>query len=287
MTGSARAAVPWEPVVVVAVYGRIELAGACLRSLHKTLPPHVTVAIVDDVGDAPVPADVAGWALGTRATVVIRHEQNEGLVRTLNEMFGRFPQQDVIAVNSDVVALPGWWEGLRDALADGGPWTATATAVADRGGVISVPGIRRLAGDGIDARTRAALRQVPVSARFPVAVGHCTVWRRTAIDDVGPLDEWFSPGYGEEVDWSMRANRRGWHHVIAPQSLVVHAEGASFGTERSRLRRRHERGLLRRYPLQFLGLRIRLRGPGGWRTALRRITTALDDFDATAPRELP
>ena len=50
--------------------------------------------------------------------------------------------------------------------------------------------------------------------------------RRTALDDVGLLDERFFI-YGEDVDWSRRFNNSKWKVKFNPESRIIHLGGAS------------------------------------------------------------
>ncbi len=72
-------------------------------------------------------------------------------------------------------------------------------------------------------------RIVPRDA-IPIAVDHplgaCMLVRRVAWEDVGPFDEGFFL-YCEEVDWCMRAKRRGWEIHTVPTATVVHNGGHS------------------------------------------------------------
>ena len=63
-------------------------------------------------------------------------------------------------------------------------------------------------------------------------LGACMLIRRTAWDDVGPLDEGFFL-YCEEVDWCVRARKRGWDIAHVPSATAIHHEGRSAATARS------------------------------------------------------
>lgn len=70
----------------------------------------------------------------------------------------------------------------------------------------------------------------------PIAVDHplgaCMMIRRSAWDDVGPFDEGFFL-YCEEVDWCMRAKRRGWVISSVPSAMVAHHGGMSASAARA------------------------------------------------------
>ena len=58
------------------------------------------------------------------------------------------------------------------------------------------------------------------------ALGACLLIRRSAWDDVGPLDEGYFM-YVEEVDWCQRAHARGWEVWQQPAASAVHHGGAA------------------------------------------------------------
>ena len=100
------------------------------------------------------------------------------------------------------------------------------------------------------AARRVAAGSGRLRPTIPTAVGHCVYVRRHALDLVGPFDETFNPGYGEEVDFSQRAVAHGFRHVCADDVFAYHRGGTSFGrTPDARSRQaRHEAIVRQRYP---------------------------------------
>lgn len=60
------------------------------------------------------------------------------------------------------------------------------------------------------------------------ACGGAALYRRSAIEEVGPFDERFFAMY-EDVDWSFRAQLRGWNCVYVPAAVAYHAGSATVG----------------------------------------------------------
>jgi hypothetical protein len=56
--------------------------------------------------------------------------------------------------------------------------------------------------------------------------GACLMVRRTAIDQVGPLDEAYFM-FNEDVDWCRRMKQGGWEVVYVPEAMIHHDIGAS------------------------------------------------------------
>jgi N-acetylglucosaminyl-diphospho-decaprenol L-rhamnosyltransferase len=92
----------------------------------------------------------------------------------------------------------------------------------------------------------------PIPIDYPL--GACVLIRRAAWADVGGLDEGFFM-YCEEVDWCMRAKRRGWRVELVPRATVKHYSGGSaelnprsivhLYASRRRLHRKHRGPLFR------------------------------------------
>jgi glycosyltransferase involved in cell wall biosynthesis len=85
---------------------------------------------------------------------------------------------------------------------------------------------------------------------IPTAIGHCMYVRRIALDVVGGFDPAFSPGYGEEVDFSSRAISFGFRHICADDVFTFHRGGSSFGSSAKTLarRERNDAEIRTRYP---------------------------------------
>lgn len=67
-------------------------------------------------------------------------------------------------------------------------------------------------------------------------VGAAVLMRRTCVEDIGGFDESFFM-YAEDVEWCLRARRRGWEIWFTPQAVVRHVGNVSgeqaYGEQRS------------------------------------------------------
>ena len=247
-----------EIVVVVPVYGSHDRFVECIRSVLAHTPVEVPVLVIDDASPDERSAQLLIKLDETGAlshTVhCVRHTQTKGFVGTANEAFDRCDPADVIVLNSDCVVTAGWLEAMRSAGEDS--LVATVSVFTNSGTILSLPDRNRpipslpqtLALDTVaKIIRRRSLRLHPL---LPTAVGHCFLVKRSAIDLVGPFDEAFSPGYGEEVDFSQRCVAHGLHHVLADDTFVLHTGGASFSllAGRDAVKNAHDRMISSRYP---------------------------------------
>lgn len=278
-----------RPVVVVPVFNAFDDVVECVASLLAHTPAEVPLLLVDDAStDERIAAHIP-QQLGERG-LYIRKPVNSGFVGSMNLAFAGTAPHDLVLVNSDVVVPARWLERLR-AAAYSRTNIATATPLTNHGSILSVPQRDRPSGDlpnglsvaEVDARIEAvSLKLRPV---LPTAIGHCTYFKRSALDVVGFFDMLFAPGYGEEVDLSLRATSVGFCHVAADDVFVHHKGSRSFGgqdPERERIRAAtqaaHEVLINERYPWYVLVRAEVTRTDTALALALDRACAALKGF---------
>ena len=199
----------------------------------------------------------------------IEHDTNVGFVASCNEAFEIFAPADIVLLNSDCVVSEGWLEAMRAAAASDAR-VATVSVMANSATILSIPERNEPTGglpEGIsldEAAERVNQSSLRIRPEIPTAVGHCVLIRRSALELVGPFDLIFSPGYGEEVDFSQRCMVVGLKHILADDVYVLHHGGVSFGERSKQLQHDRDTIVAGRYPW-FLEtvhqMQVRTEGP--------------------------
>lgn len=224
--------------VIVPIYQAIEDLERCLASLERNLPTGTRVHLADDASpDTRVPALIEQFIADSKLTVTaVRRPTNLGFVGNVNHALAETAPYDVILLNSDAWATPGWFEALV-ACAASDPRIATVTPWSNNAEICSWPDFCQPAPvpDQTEAdRIAATMRHVQSRTypELPTGVGFCLYIRRAALDRLGDFDQaTFGRGYGEENDFCQRAAGHGWRNVLCDDAYVVHRGGASFGPE--------------------------------------------------------
>jgi GT2 family glycosyltransferase len=94
------------------------------------------------------------------------------------------------------------------------------------GRVVKWNGMTRLSGRNLRDRTDRIEAETPV--RLDYITGASLLVRTRLLKDIGGIDERYFI-YSEEVDWCLRALRRGWKLAYSPESRVWHKEGKTVG----------------------------------------------------------
>jgi GT2 family glycosyltransferase len=245
-----------EVGVCIPVYGAFDQFAQCLRSVLANTPEDVPVLVADDCSPEPAIRSFVDELhnAGTlrHRLVYMRQEENVGFVRNANAAFDALAPADVVLLNSDCEVPPGWLEGLRRA-AQSDSRVATATPLTNNGTIVTVP-VRNhpmptLPQDWTLERAAKAVSEgsLRLYPELPTAIGHCLYIRRAALDLTGGFDEGFSPGYGEEVDFSQRLIQHGMSHVLADDVLVAHYGSASFSEKTASIAEAHHELIRSRY----------------------------------------
>jgi GT2 family glycosyltransferase/glycosyltransferase involved in cell wall biosynthesis len=241
--GELRSAVAWyrehgRPVdIVIPSYRDAERVRALARSIAKTVAPGMARVIVAD--DASGPEHVAALRAIDGIDVLVAGERNAGFAANVNRGLRASggegePERDVVVLNSDVQALPGWLACLQYATHRHADVGIVGAQLQYPDGRIQFAGTvrNRDQPQWFDHRYRfkpsdwgPAGRAGPTLA----VTGACMYVRRAAIDAIGLLDERYAMAY-EDVDWCLRAWQAGFVVLYFPAARLVHHESVTRGT---------------------------------------------------------
>jgi N-acetylglucosaminyl-diphospho-decaprenol L-rhamnosyltransferase len=250
---------PPDVSVLIVSWNTRDLTLACLESLAGAAGSISWDAWVVD--NASADDSVAAIRARYPATHVIARTDNAGFAAANNEGIATSCGRYVLLLNSDTVMMKGALEALVR-FADAHPRAAIVGAMllnADgtfQAGPTPFPSIwnELLSATGIGARLfHAGYPSLGARASDQVQQadyvgGACLLARRTAIDEVGGLDDRYFM-YSEEIDWCWRMRRRAWEVWFTPAARVVHLGGQSTRQVRDEMLRALYRSKVRFFRL--------------------------------------
>jgi O-antigen biosynthesis protein len=217
--------------IVIPVFNQFEHTLTCLRALAEHPPQaDVEVIVVDDgSSDATVSAlpQVTGLRYHRRAT-------NGGFIAACNDGAALATGDYLVFLNNDTVPQPGWLDALLrtfdehpDAGLVGAQLLYPDGRLQEAGGVVFADGSGWNYGrfGAPDDCRHAYLRDCDYASGAAIAIP------RALFVELGGFDTRFAPAYYEDTDlaFAVRAYRR--RVLYQPASRVVHAEGATAGTD--------------------------------------------------------
>lgn len=282
--------------IIIPVYRDYALTQACIASVlaavSSTPMASSTARDIVVIDDATPEPELAAWldrlARGKLITL-LRNDVNRGFIRSVNRGLALHPGRDVVLLNADAQVNGDWLDRLR-AAAYREPRVGTVTPLSNNGEHFGFPVPFDVApmpqGPALARLHQAASRANDArSIAVPFGIGFCLYVRRACLAEVGHLDEaGLERGYGEEVDFCLRARAAGWEHRCALDTFVAHHGNVSFGAEKKRLVDENNRLIRTRYPEARRAYRefIHHDPIQAFRQAIERQLGPVDD----APREL-
>jgi GT2 family glycosyltransferase len=212
--------------VIIPTVRRQDLLRECLESLgRQTFSDFETILVSDGAG---------GWAAqvaGDYGCALVTLPHRRGFAAAVNAGVAASRSEYVLLLNDDVRLEPDWLR-LASSLLDGRPDIAfccgkiygpDGVVLDNAGDALSLGGSAWRLGHGRPDSPEFDLERTVLGCP-----GTASLVRRKLFEALGGLDEDFF-AYLEDIDFSLRALRRGLRGLYLPQAKCTHREGATSG----------------------------------------------------------
>ena len=232
--------------IVIPTYDGIRHLAPCVRALHATLGDDFEgeVVVVDDGGSPETVRALRELEARHRWLRVVRNARNRGFIASCNRGAEEATGDVLVFLNDDTIPLAGWLHPLLrtfharpDAGAVGGRLVYPDGRLQEAGGVIFRDGSGANFGRDDhepDAPLYTHLRPVHYCS------GALLATPRDLFRSLGGFDTMFRPAYYEDTDYCFSVRAAGKAVYYQPESVVVHLEGATSGTDPNAGVKRHQ-----------------------------------------------
>lgn len=244
------ASITWVPatirqelVILVPVFDDKKATLSCFASLFASLKYNRIKPLILAVWDnGPDPALLTSLRklAARRKIALLENRQNLGFLASVNNALSHTGNADVLLLNADTIVHGNWLDRMARAAAKED--TATVTAQSNEAELMSFPSamergkIRSIKDVAILDRAASGLDCDRAVMEIPVGVGFCMWITRKALNRIGGLDgHHLYKGYGEEVDFCLRARQAGLKNYGAFNVFVGHMGERSFGVTKKAL----------------------------------------------------
>jgi GT2 family glycosyltransferase/glycosyltransferase involved in cell wall biosynthesis len=217
--------------VVVPAFDGWRYTNACLKALaiaHDSNVP-TEVIVVDDASEDRTP-ELLDACRGIRT---IRLERNAGFAAACNAGARAARGAFFHFLNNDAFVTEGWERALLDAFAHDERIAAVVSQLRRPNGLLSeAGGVIWRDGQGWNYGRGNSPRDWPYRSLRDVDYGSAAslMVRADAFRSAGGFDGAYAPAYYEDVDLCFALRAAGGRIVYQPESVVYHAEGASYGS---------------------------------------------------------
>jgi GT2 family glycosyltransferase/Flp pilus assembly protein TadD/glycosyltransferase involved in cell wall biosynthesis len=216
-------------LISILALNNVVLTKQCLESIFDNTAGDFEVCVVNQASTDGTKEYLD--SLGDRIHV-LHLPKNIGFIGGNNLVMERYPDWDIVLLNNDTLVQEGWLTALRKRAYDeprigvvGAKLLYPDGRLQEAGGEIFQDGSGRNIGKADDPDRHI----YNVSRDVDYCSGACLFIKRAVLDEIGYLDDIFSPAYWEDTDLCFRARKAGWRVVYEPEARVVHLEGATAG----------------------------------------------------------
>ncbi len=220
---------PLRVSVTIPNWNGAKFLGPCLDALrHQTRQPDEVVVV--DSASSDDSQDVA--ERGFPGVRWVQLGNRPGIAAAFNACLDHASGDAVALLNNDTVATAEWLRELTAALErepSAGSVASKVVFLSDRHTINSAGDFYQPNGvPGNRGVWQADSGQFDTDSWVFSAMGAAALYRRTAIDEVGPFDEHLG-SYLEDVDWAFRAHLLGWRCRYAARAVIYHHGSATGG----------------------------------------------------------
>lgn len=219
--------------IVIPVYNQFEFTYHCVESIMKNSGDVTYEIIIANDCSTDLTKQIDKILPGV---ICITNEKNLRFLRNCNNAAKYAKGQYVLFLNNDTQVQPNW--------------LAPLVTLIESSDDIGMVGSKLIYPDGLLQEAGGILwkdgsawnfgnRQNPAQPEFNYVKeadyisGAAIMLSRSLWEEIGGFDELFAPAYCEDSDLAFTVRKMGYKVMYQPQSVVVHFEGVSNGTDTS------------------------------------------------------
>ncbi|MCK9281750.1 MAG: glycosyltransferase [Melioribacteraceae bacterium] len=217
---------PPKVSIIIITYNQYEYSAKCISSLFKYTHESFEVIVVDNASKDDSANKINKDFNGIH---VISNKENRGFPKAVNQGIAEAKGDYILILNNDTVVTAGWLERMIEA-AESDPKIGIVGPISNE-----VSGLQKdndAKYETIEEMSQYAGKVKEKNAgelfNFPRVAFLCTLIKREVINEIGGLDERFSPGNYEDDDFCLRTQMAGYKTVIAKDVFIHHFGSKSF-----------------------------------------------------------
>lgn len=215
-----------KTAIVILTYNNLQYNKDCIASIRKYTESGTYELVVVDNNSTDGTRE---W-LKTQTDIKLQlNDENVGFPKGCNMGIALAEKDsDILLLNNDTIVTPKWLENLRLCLYSSDTIGA-AGAVSNHDENLQ----------GVDFHYETLDEMLPLAEKNNISdsgrweeklilIGYCVLLKRDVLNQVGPLDEIYSPGYVEDNDLSLRIVSAGYKLMLCHDCFIHHYLGSKF-----------------------------------------------------------
>lgn len=214
---------------VILSYNLLDYTKMCIESIRRTVPESAREIVVVD--NASEDGSVE-WLREQGDVVLVENTENAGFPKGCNQgSCAANPNNDIFLLNNDTLMVDNALFWLRMGLYENDQ-VGTAGSMSNYCSNMQqvAEHIQDVAMLQKYGRTNNVPMEYPYEEKL-FLIGFALLIKRNVFDEVGFLDERFTPGNYEDNDYGLRVLKAGYKNILCKNSFIIHFGSKSFKKE--------------------------------------------------------
>lgn len=218
--------------IIILAYNNLKFTIECLKSIRENISTELYEIVIVESGSTDGTRE---WLLRERDIRLVLCDENVGFPKGCNlGIEAASKDNDILLLNNDTIVYPNSLENLKIALYSSEEVGAVGATTAGNfsGALDSLGNVINLLGNNMKSIEEFAVQNnISNKERWVYTnrlIGFCMLIKREVLNQVGNLDEIFTPGTYEDNDISLRIIKAGYYLLACYDSYVHHYAGTTF-----------------------------------------------------------
>ena len=229
--------------IVILTFNKISYTKKCIESIRKyTSKGSYEIIVVDNAStDGTI-----SWLKEQSDIITIFNKDNLGFPKGCNQGIEIAQGSEVLLLNNDVIVTPKWLEQMLEALYSSEKIGAVGPVTNYAHGQ-EIPVTYQNEAEMVSFASEVTEKFKNKWSQKTKLIGFCLLLKKSVLEEVGLLDEIFTPGNYEDDDISFRILLAGYKLLLCHNIFVHHFGSTSFRNDISKFN-----DLLSKNELKFL-----------------------------------
>jgi GT2 family glycosyltransferase len=212
--------------IVIATFNKLEYTQQCIESIRKYTELGSYELIIVDNHSTDKTVD---WLHQQDDILVIYNDQNLGFPKACNQGIEISKGNNILLLNNDTIVTENWLSNLIVGLYSSPDIGAVGAVTNNCSYLQTIPASYSTMEDMQFFAKQINHSNPLVWEERLKLIGFCMLIKKSILDQVGLLDERFTPGNYEDDDYSLRIRLSGYKLLLCKNTFIHHFGSVSFG----------------------------------------------------------
>lgn len=211
--------------IIILTHNKLEYTQLCIESVRKFTPKGIYEIIVVDNNSKDSTLE---WLSKQDDIKVIDNSENLGFPVGCNQGINIAKGESILLLNNDTIVTPNWLNNMDRALYSNSDIGAVGAITNNCSNMQQIKVEYQDIYELLEFVKGNNISNPELWVYKTYLVGFCYLIKKDVINEIGLLDERFSPGNFEDTDLSMRVLLRGYKLLLCKDAFIHHYGSISF-----------------------------------------------------------